>query len=118
MPALDIRHRTGMIETRELSKEVPLLVGRLASSDIRVEADGVAPVHCRISWKRKNFEVAAVAPAGVQFNGTTVRQHLLSPGDVIRVGDVDIVLLAESRERATSSRASPPDSQSSGPLPI
>src|SRR5262245_3029505 len=116
MPALEIRHRTGMIETRELSKEIPLLVGRLASSDIRVEADGVAPVHCRISWKRKSFEVAAVAPEGVQFNGTTVRQHLLSPGDVIRVGDVDIVLIAESRERAAGSLRSPADS--SGPLPI
>src|SRR5262245_46108446 len=96
MSSLEIRHRTGMIETRELSREAPLLVGQLPSSDIRVEAEGVAPIHCRISWKRKHFEVAAVAPEGVQVNGSTVRRHLLSPGDVLRVGDVDIVLLPEN----------------------
>ena len=95
MSFLEIRHRTGRIETRELSREVPLLVGQLASNDIRIEADGVAPIHCRISWKQKHFEVAAVAPSGVQFNGTMVRQESLMPGDVIRVGDVEIVLLDE-----------------------
>ncbi|MGE5193723.1 MAG: PQQ-binding-like beta-propeller repeat protein, partial [Deltaproteobacteria bacterium] len=107
MPALEIRHRTGRIETRELSREVPLLVGHLPSSDIQVDADGVAPIHCRISWQRRNFEVTAVAPEGVQFNGTTVRHHQLSPGDVLRVGDVDIVLLAESRESEVRSGAAP-----------
>src|SRR5262249_37148726 len=93
MPVLEIRHRTGRIETRELSKETPLLVGQLASNDIRIEADGVAPIHCRISWKRKYFEVSAVSAEGVQHNGSTVRREVLSPGDGLRVGDVDIVLL-------------------------
>ncbi len=107
MSVLEIRHRTGRIETRELSKAVPLLVGQLASSDIRVEADGVAPVHCRISWKRKNFEVAAVSAEGVQFNGAMVRNKVLLPGDVIRVGDVEIVLLAEPRQLETPPPAAP-----------
>jgi tetratricopeptide (TPR) repeat protein len=107
MPLLEIRHRTGRIETRELSREVPLLVGQLPSSDIQVDAEGVAPIHCRISWQRKNFEVTSVAPEGVQFNGTTVRHHLLAPGDVLRVGDVDIVLLADAREPAVASAGSP-----------
>lgn len=97
MPFLEIRHRTGMIESRELSKDAPLLVGQLPANDIRIEAEGVAPLHCRISWKRKTFEVAAVTAEGVQFNGKTVQQAPLAPGDVIRVGDVDIVLLAEQR---------------------
>src|SRR5438477_9564451 len=97
MPALEIRHRTGQIETRELSQNAPLLVGQLASCDIRIEAEGVAPLHCRISWKRRGYEVAAVTDDGVQLNGTTVRRGPLSPGDVIRVGDVDIVLVNEPR---------------------
>ena len=46
-----LRHRTGRVETRELSKAAPLLVGQLPTSDIQVDADGVAPIHCRISWK-------------------------------------------------------------------
>src|SRR5579872_1499734 len=110
MPVIEIRRRTGAVETRELSKGAPILVGRQSSNDIHVDADGVAPIHCRISWKRRTFEVAAVTPEGVQWNGTTVRQSALSPGDVIRVGDVDIVLLAEPRPApplALASAASP-----------
>src|SRR5579872_5739616 len=99
MAVLEIRHRSGMIETRELSKATPLLVGTLSSNDICVDADGVAPVHCRISWKRRNYEVAAVTGEGVQLNGTSVRQAPVAPGDVIRVGDVDIVMLAEARRQ-------------------
>ena len=98
-----------MIETRELSREVPLLVGHLPSSDIQIDAEGVAPIHCRISWQHKNFEVTAASPEGVQFNGTTVRHHLLTPGDVLRVGDVDIVLVEESRNAALAQAAPPSD---------
>ncbi len=95
MSVLEIRHRSGLIETRELSKDAPLLVGQLPSSDIFIDAEGVSPLHCRISWNRKNFEVAAVGRDGVQVGGVTVRTAALKAGDVIRVGDVDIVLLAE-----------------------
>src|SRR6516165_5315954 len=97
MSVLEIRHRSGLIETRELSKDTPLLVGQLPSSDIYVDADGVSPIHCRISWNRRNFEVAAVGPSGVQFNGVTVRTSTLTAGDVIRVGDVDIVVVGDPR---------------------
>lgn len=109
MPVLEIRHRTGAIETRELSKDAPLLVGQLPSNDIHVDADGVAPVHCRISWNRKRFEVASVGPEGVQFNGETVRTSALTSGDVIRVGDVDIVLLEENRDNVLKSAAATGD---------
>jgi tetratricopeptide (TPR) repeat protein len=95
MPVLEIHRRTGDVETRELSKQIPLLVGRLPTNDIRIEGDGIAPVHCRISWNRRNFEVAAVTPAGVEWNGATVQQAMLSSGDVVRVGNVEIVLQAE-----------------------
>lgn len=92
---LEIRQPAGKVETRELSKKIPLLVGRLPANDIRVNVDGVAPVHCRISWNRRNFEVAAATPDGVEWNGATVQQAMLSPGDVVRVGDVEIAVHAE-----------------------
>jgi len=98
MSVLEIRRRTGAIETLELSKESPLTVGQMPTSDILVDADGVAPIHCRISWKHQGFEVTAASSDGVQFNGEMVHRSALSPGDVIRVGDVDIVLLAEPRK--------------------
>src|SRR5262245_1379983 len=97
MPVLEIRRRSGAIETRALTKQAPLMVGQLPSNDIHVDADGVAPIHCRISWNRKQYEVASVAPEGVQFNGSTVRNSALASGDVIRVGDVDIVVLEDQR---------------------
>lgn len=87
------------------------MVGQLPSSDIQVDADGVAPVHCRISWKRKNFEVTAVSAEGVQFNGSTIRNKVLLPGDVLRVGDVEIVLLAESRQAETPAPLAAPEPQ-------
>jgi TolA-binding protein len=96
------------------------LVGQLPTSDIQVDADGVAPIHCRISWKRKDFEVAAVAPDGVQFNGRMVKHSVLAPGDVLRVGDVDIVLLSESPgdEYRVAHPARPADDQrEEGDLP-
>src|SRR5262249_26226275 len=101
MAVLEIlHHRTGTVETRELTKEAPLLVGRLPTSDIRIAADGVAPIHCRISWKRTSFEVAAVTEEGVHYNGTKVHKSRLAPGDVVRVADVDIILLAEPQQPA------------------
>jgi len=95
MSVLEIRHRSGLIETRELSREAPLLAGNLPSNDICIDADDVSPIHCRISWNRNNYEVAAVGPGGVQVNGVTVRTSPLETGDVIRLGDVDIVMLAD-----------------------
>src|SRR5579872_7472995 len=114
MSVLEIRHRSGLVETRTLSKDAPLLVGQLPSSDLCVDADGVAPIHCRISWNRKHFEVAAVSPDGVQFNGITVQTSPLTAGDVIRVGDVDIVLLADSSslDDDATPRDAGPDPQS------
>src|SRR5579863_1988977 len=98
MSVLEIRHRSGLIETRELSRETPLLAGQLPSNDICIDAEGVAPIHCRISWNRNNFEVAAVGPTGVQLNGVTVRTSVLESGDVLRLGDVDIVMLANGSD--------------------
>ncbi|MBI3866327.1 MAG: PQQ-binding-like beta-propeller repeat protein [Planctomycetia bacterium] len=109
MPVLEIRRRTGAIETRALSKQAPLMVGQLPTNDIHVDADGVAPVHCRISWNRRQYEVASVSPEGVQFNGSTVSFSPLASGDVIRVGDVDIVMLEDQRDDGEHGLSPQPD---------
>ena len=123
MSVLEIRHRTGLIETRELSKDTPLLVGHLPSSDICIDADGVSPIHCRISRHRNKIEVTAVGPGGVQLNGRSIHTSALEVGDVIRVGDVDIVLLEEplpvQRSPRTAGQGSPsPDTDSRGPIDL
>lgn len=92
MPILEIHHRSGNVERRELSKRVPLTIGRLGSNDIVIDCEGVAPVHCRISWNRRHFEAAAVTRSGIDWNGAVVQQAMLSPGDSVRIGDVDFVV--------------------------
>lgn len=100
MPILEIRRASGKKETRELVAGTPLLIGQQGMCDIRVEGTGVAPVHCRISLGAKGFEVAAATPTGVNRNGQMVASARMKPGDVLRVGDAEIVF--------DPPRASPP----------
>jgi outer membrane protein assembly factor BamB len=95
MSVLEIRRRSGKTETRKLSKQAPVLVGQLESNDIRIEGDDIPPIHCRISWNRKAYEVTAATAEGVEWNGTTVKNAPLAPGDVLLVGNVEIVMQAE-----------------------
>ncbi len=97
MPFLEIRRGAGPTETRELAKTAPLLVGRHAASDIRIDDEAIAAVHCRFSWNKLGFEVVAATAAGVMYNGRVVRSALLSPGDTVRIGEVELVLCAEAQ---------------------
>src|SRR4029077_9717012 len=90
---------------RELSRDTPMLAGNLPSNDICIDADGVSPIHCRISWNRKNFEGTGVGDVGVQVNGVVVHTSALEAGDVLRLGDVDIVMLEDGA--AVGDRDSP-----------
>lgn len=124
MPLLEIHRSSGPVETRRLSRKAPLLVGHSAASDIRVADAHVAPVHCRISWKQGQYEVAAATAEGVDWNGTLVMQAPLSAGDVIRVADIDLIVRAadddsnppgESRRETPAARrpAAPPEAERS-----
>lgn len=108
MARLEIRTPDGRSEVRKLSRRSPVIVGRNPISDIPVDDQSVAPVHCRLSWNGKGFEVAAVAPDGVDVNGVLVRRKELTEGDVIRVGDLDLVLLNGSDEKAEAPPREPP----------
>ncbi|HEX6987519.1 MAG TPA: FHA domain-containing protein, partial [Planctomycetaceae bacterium] len=98
MPRIEIRTPDGRAEVRKLSRRNPIVVGRNPISDVHVEDESVAPIHCRVSWNGKAFEVAAVAADGIDVNGVLVRRKELAAGDVIRVGEIDLVLLNGSDE--------------------
>lgn len=95
MPYLEIHYGSGATETREIYRNSPVSIGRAAVNDIRTESGSVAPIHCRISAKGPMFVVAASTPAGVLYNGEVVASSNLSSGDVLNVGDVEVVFLAE-----------------------
>ncbi len=87
---IEITNLDGDVDTRELSKSQPLACGRHSSSDIVIDEESVAPMHCRISWNKKSFEVVAAGSDGVEVNGTMVRNSAIADGDIIRIGTVDI----------------------------
>jgi len=117
MPHLEVRTPDGRTELRRLSRRNPIIVGRNPVSDIHVDDESVGAIHCRVIWNGAAFEVAAVSGEGVEVNGTLVRKKKLATGDVIRVGEIDLVMLNGSGEvkRAPSAvaagKAPPPTSE-------
>ncbi len=89
---LEIRSETREREVRRLSKTQPISIGRHASNDICIDEADVAPIHCRVSWNRTQFEVASANRDGVDLNGTLVRHASLKAGDVLRIGSADLIL--------------------------
>lgn len=90
MPVLLIQNAAGESEIRELSKHVPVAIGRHSSNDVRVDEPGVQVLHCRISWNSRNYEVVAGSDARVEFNGKKVANAVLTLGDCIQVGSVGL----------------------------
>lgn len=90
MPVLKIRNAAGSSENRVLSKDQPLAIGRHSSNDIQVDEDGVATLHCRISWSGKGFQIASANSAGVIVNNQLTFRADLEEGDQIRVGSLEI----------------------------
>ncbi len=113
MPHLEVRTPDGRTELRRLSRRNPIIIGRNPISDIHVDDETVAAIHCRVIWNGAAFEVAAVSDEGVEVNGTLVLKKKLSSGDVIRVGELDLVMLNGSGEvkrapAAVSAGSAPP----------
>jgi len=99
MNNIEIQHASGEVERRKLSKTEPLSIGRHNSNDIQIDEDEVAVMHCRICWNKAVFEVTAAGPGGVDVNGTMVNHASLLPGDVIRIGSVDITLFENDAQK-------------------
>ena len=99
MPKIEINFADGRSETRRLSRRNPIVIGRNPISDIHVDDESVAPIHCRVHWNGQGFEIAATAQEGVDVNGVLVKRKGLSTGDLIRVGDADILILKSGGKR-------------------
>lgn len=91
MPRLEICHVDGTVDRRELSPAQSLTIGKQQFNDVCVPEDGVAPIHCRVLWNKRAFEVTAATSMGVEVNGTPVTQARLRAGDTIRIGSLDLI---------------------------
>lgn len=90
MAHLDIAYLTGDTERRELSKQQPVSIGSHKSNDLVLEENGVELIHCRISWNKTKYEAVAAGVEPIDVNGTLLQRSELKPGDVVRIGSVDI----------------------------
>lgn len=98
MSVILIQNASGDSSIRELSKQLPVAVGRHSSNDIQVSDPGVEVLHCRISWNSRAYEVIAGTPAGVDVNGELVPSAVLTPGDCIQVGGLGIFYYENSAQ--------------------
>ena len=90
MLILEIHYGTGDVERRELSKTLPVSIGRHVTNDVAIDEEGVGVLHCRISWNGTAFEAVAAGRDGVDVNGSLVRHAALRAGDVLRIGSADL----------------------------
>tara|TARA_R110002111_G_scaffold257026_1_gene324889 strand:- start:12576 stop:16232 length:3657 start_codon:yes stop_codon:yes gene_type:complete len=95
MASLEVSFLSGKTQLIELSKQQPVSIGRHASNDLQIESNGVATMQCRISWNKKGFEILAATSDGIEINGVMSGRSLLNDGDLIRIGDADILYVDE-----------------------
>ena len=83
-------------------RHFPLVVGRAASADVRLEDAGVWERHLQIAFKRgAGFEFSTQESAMTLVNGAKVSGGLLKNGDLIEVGGVQLRFwLARSEQRS------------------
>jgi outer membrane protein assembly factor BamB/TolA-binding protein/DNA-binding MarR family transcriptional regulator len=93
MARLEISFLSGKTQNIELSKQQPISIGSHSSNDLQV--DDVASMQCRISWNKKGYELIAATSDGVEINGVMSGRSQLNDGDLIRIGEADILFTDE-----------------------
>ncbi len=90
----------------ELRSEGPVVIGRSRSCQVRVVSGEVSRRHAEICASPAGFLLRDLASTNGSFvNGVRVTEHLLEPGDRIRIGDRSLTFcqvgaLAETRSSA------------------
>ena len=91
---LEITYLSGNVESRSLDQNRPISIGRHDSCEIQVDEEDVGQIHCRVSWNGADYEATAANLEGIEINGTLVRKAVLATGDLLRIGSVDMNVVA------------------------
>jgi serine/threonine protein kinase len=76
-----------------LTPDDPLLIGRSRATETRLTDPQVSKVHCKVEWTGGHVSVTDQDSTGGTFvNGRRVTQQALHPGDVIHVGQTQLLL--------------------------
>ena len=75
-------------------------IGRGVQNDVVVGDPKVSRIHCRITREGDSLVLMDLGSANGTFvNGRRVTRHILRPGDVIRIGDVELILQQMAAQR-------------------
>jgi serine phosphatase RsbU (regulator of sigma subunit) len=110
---LEIRAPDGVTRRVTLSPDSPTLLGRAVGAHVLLESTAVSRQHAEIArdpasgrWRLRDLG----SRNGTLVNGLAVRDHLLAPGDIIRIGSFDLALI----DPAALNGDGPPATYSSG----
>lgn len=91
MSILMVKTPGGQFRRVELSKRQPLTIGSHSVSDLQIEDPEIGLMEARVSWGKQHYEVTAATPKGVKVNGETVMAADLTPGDILTLGQTDLI---------------------------
>ncbi|QDT16996.1 outer membrane protein assembly factor BamB family protein [Alienimonas californiensis] len=95
MARLEITSPSGKVRETPLPDAAGLTVGRHASSDVRINADGVHQMHCRFLPDGDGYRVSAGPEGGLRVNGSVVTEKRLAEGDTMIVGPAKVTFRAD-----------------------
>lgn len=95
-----------MAGTTTVARRFPFRIGRAATADFRLEADGIWEDHLALDFAPAEGLVLRVQPQALAaVNGKTVGQTILRNGDVIGIGSLKIQFwLSPVRQRSLRPR--------------
>ncbi|MFH5803692.1 PQQ-binding-like beta-propeller repeat protein [Alienimonas sp. DA493] len=98
---MEITSPSGKVRETPLPEAAGLTVGRHASCDVRINADGVRSVHCRFLPDGDGYRVSAGPDGGLRVNGSEVTEKRLAEGDRIAVGPAKLTFRADRPAAST-----------------
>jgi pSer/pThr/pTyr-binding forkhead associated (FHA) protein len=122
MPSLVIKKPDGTDKTLTLG-EKPVIVGRVADSDVPVRDAFVSRVHCGIGFTNNQFTLKDLGSTnGTYRNGARVFECALASGDKIHIGNTTLVFEVEASGNAILRQvprmvAPPPPAPAAAPPP-
>ncbi|MGB0591596.1 MAG: FHA domain-containing protein [Myxococcota bacterium] len=103
---VDTDGTSGTFEVTPTSGEV--VVGRGKHADVRVKHKTVSRKHCSLVWREGKVEVADLqSSAGTYVAGRKVSRQLVSPGQVIAVGKLEMTLNGSGGAQPSVNRTGP-----------
>lgn len=94
---------------RHVPLDQPVIrIGRRIDNDLVIDYPSVSRQHAQIQWRQPYFVIYDVSSHGqTTVNGNLIKEHVLTPGDVIGISDILLVYGEGLEQRVDNERSSP-----------